>query len=223
MVQPQKSSYLCCDLRLLFLYTCSFCWKILSGKLLLRYLLWKFLLIKQNTSLPAFHVARTSIIEPIRLLYFPLELELLEDKGVLFFFCLFVCFCLFRATPMAYGSSQARGQMEAAAADLHHSHSSTGFRPRLWPNMRAHSKARSLTHWAGPGIEPPSSWILVGFISFSQPELLLTPNSKHIAWLIWLIWLHTTLFLPCSFFFNWGIVEIHYCMFQVYNIVIHNF
>ena len=30
---------------------------------------------------------------------------------------------------------------------------------------RAHSKARSLTHWARPEIEPTSSWILVGFVS----------------------------------------------------------
>ena len=29
----------------------------------------------------------------------------------------------------------------------------------------AHGKARSLTHWARPGIEPASSWILVGFIT----------------------------------------------------------
>ena len=30
---------------------------------------------------------------------------------------------LFRAAPAAYRSSQARGQIRAAAADLHHSHS----------------------------------------------------------------------------------------------------
>ena len=29
----------------------------------------------------------------------------------------------------------------------------------------AHSNARSLTHWVRPGIEPMSSWILVGFIT----------------------------------------------------------
>ena len=29
----------------------------------------------------------------------------------------------------------------------------------------AHSTARSLTHWARPGIEPVSSWILVGFVN----------------------------------------------------------
>ena len=34
---------------------------------------------------------------------------------------LFVCFCLFRAAPTAYGSSQARGEMRATAAGLHHS------------------------------------------------------------------------------------------------------
>ena len=33
-------------------------------------------------------------------------------------------FCLLRAAPTAYGGSQARGQMGAAAAGLHHSHSS---------------------------------------------------------------------------------------------------
>ena len=29
----------------------------------------------------------------------------------------------------------------------------------------AHSNASSFTHWAGPGVEPVSSWILVGFIN----------------------------------------------------------
>ena len=33
---------------------------------------------------------------------------------------------LFTATPAAYGSSQARGQIGAANADVHHSHSNTG-------------------------------------------------------------------------------------------------
>ena len=32
----------------------------------------------------------------------------------------------------------------------------------------AHSNARSLTHWAGPGIETASSWILVRFVSLRQ-------------------------------------------------------
>jgi len=43
----------------------------------------------------------------------------------LFYFILFyfIVFCLFRATPKAYGSSQARGPIRPAAAGLHHSHS----------------------------------------------------------------------------------------------------
>ena len=35
-------------------------------------------------------------------------------------------FCLFRATPAAYGSSQTRGRMRAAAAGLRHRHSHAG-------------------------------------------------------------------------------------------------
>ena len=52
-----------------------------------------------------------------------------------FFFIVVAVVLLFRTTPEAYGSSQAKGN--------------TG----------------SLTHWARPRIEPTSSWILVGFIS----------------------------------------------------------
>jgi len=39
----------------------------------------------------------------------------------------------------------------------------------------AHSNARSLTHWARPGIKPPSSWILVRLIT-AEPQREL-PNS----------------------------------------------
>ena len=42
-------------------------------------------------------------------------------------------FFLFRAAPMAYGSSQARGRIGAAAAGLHHSHSNTRSKPHLQP------------------------------------------------------------------------------------------
>ena len=43
-------------------------------------------------------------------------------------FFLSVCLsaCLFRATPVAYGSCHAKGQIRAAAAGLHHSRSNTG-------------------------------------------------------------------------------------------------
>ena len=40
-------------------------------------------------------------------------------------------FLLFRATPAVYGSSQARGRIGAAAANLYHSHSNAGSKPHL--------------------------------------------------------------------------------------------
>ena len=48
------------------------------------------------------------------------------------------------AAPGAYGSSWARGQIEASAASLWHIHGNTGF----------------LTHWVTPRIESASSWTL---------------------------------------------------------------
>ena len=45
---------------------------------------------------------------------------------------LFLSF-LFKATPEAYGGSQARGQIESVAAALHHSHSNARSKLRLRP------------------------------------------------------------------------------------------
>ena len=42
-------------------------------------------------------------------------------------------FCLFRAAPVAYGSSQARGLIRSAATGLHHSHSNAGSEPHPRP------------------------------------------------------------------------------------------
>ena len=76
----------------------------------------------------------------------------------LFNLFIYLCILLFRAARAAYGNSQARGRIGAAAAPLHHSHSNAGF----------------LTHWARPGIELESSGIPVGFITIEpQWELLL--------------------------------------------------
>ena len=44
----------------------------------------------------------------------------------------FFFFCLFRAAPKAYGSSQARDPIEAVAIGLRQSHSNTGSEPHLW-------------------------------------------------------------------------------------------
>ena len=52
----------------------------------------------------------------------------------LFYFILFFClFAFSRATPEAYGGSQARGPIRAAAAGLCQSHSKVGSEPRLRP------------------------------------------------------------------------------------------
>ena len=86
------------------------------------------------------------------------------------FSCLFLFFffflSFFRATPEAYGGSQAAG--------LRHSHSNSGSEPHLRPTPTAHGNARSVTHRARPGIKPASSWLLVGFVTTEpQQELLL--------------------------------------------------
>ena len=43
-------------------------------------------------------------------------------------------FCLFRATPTAYGGCQARGRIGAVAAGLHNSN--TGSKPYLQPTLQ---------------------------------------------------------------------------------------
>ena len=55
-----------------------------------------------------------------------------HTEGLCVCVCVCVCVCgLFRATPAAYGSSQARGGTRAIAASLHHSYSNTGSELRL--------------------------------------------------------------------------------------------
>ena len=50
------------------------------------------------------------------------------DKG-----CIFVVVVVFRATPIPYGSSEAKGRIRATAVSLCHSHSNSGSEPRLRP------------------------------------------------------------------------------------------
>ena len=72
---------------------------------------------------------------------------------------------LLRATPMTCGDCQARGRI-GAVVDNGLRHSCRNIRSKPVCNyITAHGNARSLTHWARPGIEPASSWILVRFVS----------------------------------------------------------
>ena len=52
------------------------------------------------------------------------------------FFFFFFFFGLFRAVPMGYASSHARGRIGAAATGLHHSHGHTRSKPRIPPALQ---------------------------------------------------------------------------------------
>ena len=84
--------------------------------------------------------------------------SLSSSLSVLFFF-----FLLFRATPTAHKSPQGSNQ-------------SCSCQPQpqgIWATSEtyttAHGNAKSLTHWAGPGIEPTTSQSLVEFIP-TEPQ-----------------------------------------------------
>ena len=99
-------------------------------------------------------------------------------------------FCLVRATPEAYGGSQARGLMGAVAPGLCHSHSNTGSEPCLWPTATAHGNARSLTHWSRPGIEPV---LMVNRFISTEPrqellELIFVNGMRYGSRFIFLAW-----------------------------------
>ena len=54
--------------------------------------------------------------------------------GIIFIFIFtFYFFCFFRAAPVAYGGSQAKGLIGAIATGLRHSHSNAGSEPCLQP------------------------------------------------------------------------------------------
>ena len=67
--------------------------------------------------------SRGTELEPTSLFYFIL----------VYFILFYFIFNLFRAALMAYGGSQARGQIGATDASLHHSHSNARCEPCLQP------------------------------------------------------------------------------------------
>ena len=56
-------------------------------------------------------------------------------------------------------------ELELQLPGLHHSHSNTPSELHVWLPPQFGSNSESLTNWARPGIEPISSWILVGFLT----------------------------------------------------------
>ena len=71
-----------------------------------------------------------------------------------FGFCFFFFFCLFRAAPAAYGSTQARGQIGVVAAGLPHSHSNLGSELRLRPTPQLTATLDSRPIEWGQGSNP---------------------------------------------------------------------
>ena len=82
-----------------------------------------------------------------------------------FIYLLIYSFIYFRAANAAYGSSQARGWIVATAAGLCHSHSNVESKQHLRLTSQVTAMWDPLTHWARPGIEPMSPWVLVGFVT----------------------------------------------------------
>ena len=64
------------------------------------------------------------------------------------------------AAPVAYGSSQARGQVGAAAASPTPQPQQHQVQATYVTYAAACSNTSSLTHWARPGMKPTSSWTL---------------------------------------------------------------
>ena len=85
-------------------------------------------------------------------------------------------FGLFRASPMAYGSSPLGVESVLQLLAYAISHCNTKCKPQSVTNTIAHGNTRgSSTHWARPWIEPVSSWILAGFFT-TEPQWELLEN-----------------------------------------------
>ena len=99
-----------------------------------------------------------------------------------FFFSFYSCTCGIR-------SSQASGQIGAAAASLCLSHSNTRSKPHLQPAVHTTACANtgSPTHWARPGIEPSSSWTQLNQLSHKGSSLIKTffKNLSSREFLLW--------------------------------------
>ena len=84
------------------------------------------------------------------------------DFSAFFFFFFFV---FFRAAPAAYGSSQARGWIEATAAGLHHSHSNAEPKLCLQPTPQLTTPDLNPLSEARDGTASSLTLILVGFVT----------------------------------------------------------
>ena len=120
----------------------------------------------------------------------------------LFFFFVFY---LLRATPTACGGSQARSQIGAVATSLCHSYSiGCGIRATSENYTTAHGKARSLTHWERLGIEPASSWILVGFLNHWTTTGTPLSHTRNSPLILFEVEIPINTSISSAHFFWWG-------------------
>ena len=110
-------------------------------------------------------------------------------------FCNFFFF-LFRAAPLTYGSSRARGQIGAAAAGLHHSHAtldlshifnlchSLGQRQVLNPLSEARDGTRILMETVSGSqlAEPQWELLACNFLVLLEPVLFVTWDKSLKCW-----------------------------------------
>ena len=88
----------------------------------------------------------------------------------------------------------------------------------------AHGNARSLTHWARPGIKPATSWFLVGFVNhcamMGVPQvsvsLAIWPSRKF-SWPqhlvpahLWMWWVFSCFSITVKFLFAWN-RKLYFC------------
>ena len=90
----------------------------------------------------------------------------------------FFFFGPFRAAPMAYRGSQARGRIRTAAASLHHRHSHARSKPCLWPTPQLMATLDTLPTEQGQGSNlcPHGYWSDLFLWSHDG-------NSKHVHFL----------------------------------------
>ena len=115
----------------------------------------------------------------------PKSFKIFFFKGRLLF-TLFIYFCLFKATPAAYGSSWARHQIGAAAADLCHNHSNTQILAKSahdssWQSMILNpmSKAKDQTRILMDNNRVHYHWAMTGPPFFFFFPLLMASSAAH--------------------------------------------
>ena len=89
-------------------------------------------------------------------------------KSCLHFFFFFL-FLPFRATPAAYGCSQARGLQSELQLPAYTTATPTPDPSHVCDLHRSSRQCHILNHWGRPGIEPASSRILIGFVT-AEPQ-----------------------------------------------------